>query len=155
MADMTINEAIEQFQNAIYGEDVRSGLVAVAETVKEAVENQLITVDNTLTESGQGADAAAVGLKLREINKVSVAEDQQHTTITVDSNGSKEYYVVPNDGIIGRMSALETDNKGTVVGAINELQSAIDSKGESVEIKVEGTNLIINTDLVNGNDVRY
>ena len=61
MADMTIDEAIENFQEAIYGKDVRNGLVAVAETVKEAVENQLITVDSTLTESGQGADAKAVG----------------------------------------------------------------------------------------------
>ena len=120
---MTIDEAITEFEEATYGKDVRKALIDVAKNVKNAVENQLITVDDTLTESGQGADAAAVGLKLREINKVSVAEDEQHTTITVDSDGSTEYYVVPNDGIIGRMSALETNNKVTIVGAINELKN--------------------------------
>lgn len=131
MAVIDISDEKQAFLTAIYGRDVRSSLVSLAEKLTEAcddaIENQLISVDDTLSESGQGADAAAVGLKLREINKVSVAEDEQHTTITVDSDGSTEYYVVPNDGMIGRMSALETDNKGTVVGAINELKSEIET----------------------------
>ena len=38
---------------------------------------------------------------------------------------------------------------------ISALKSAIDAKGESVEIKAEGTSLVINTDLVNGNEVSY
>lgn len=58
-----LTTAINAFKNAIYGEEVRDGLVDVANAVKNAIINQLIDVDSTLTQSGQGADAKVVGDK--------------------------------------------------------------------------------------------
>lgn len=52
---------INNFMNAELGEAVRGSLVDIAEALETAINSQLITVDPTLTESGQGADAAITG----------------------------------------------------------------------------------------------
>ena len=56
-----VEEAATAFKNAIWGEDVRDGLVDVANAVAWAIEQQIITVDRTLTQRDQGADAEVVG----------------------------------------------------------------------------------------------
>ena len=52
---------INNFMNAELGEAVRGSLVDIAKALETAINSQLITVDPTLTESGQGADAAITG----------------------------------------------------------------------------------------------
>lgn len=58
-----LTTAINAFKNAIYGEEVRDGLVDVANAVLYAIEHQITQVDTGFTESGAGADAKAVGDK--------------------------------------------------------------------------------------------
>ena len=67
MANVDFTEQIANFRSAQYGEDVRESLIDVAEAVETACNNQLITVDNTLSQTGQGADAKEVGDRLGEI----------------------------------------------------------------------------------------
>lgn len=57
-----------------------------------------------------------------------------------------------NDLSIGDLNQLETVTKSNLVAAINE---AAQSGGGGAEIYVEGTALVINTDLTNGNEVSY
>lgn len=61
MPNVDFSEQIEDFRSAKYGEDVRDSLIDIAEAVETAINNQLITVDSTLTQQGQGADAKKVG----------------------------------------------------------------------------------------------
>lgn len=55
---------------------------------------------------------------------------------------------------VGTMSNLTTTEKGNLVGAVNELKENLENL-ETTEIYVEDTSLIINTNLVNGNEVSY
>lgn len=52
---------------------------------------------------------------------------------------------------IGDLSELETDEKSSLVEAINEAANT----GGAVDISVSGTSLIINTELTDGNEVSY
>lgn len=105
------------------------------------------------------SDSSSVVNAINEVNAkataahVSVSEGTTDTTITVENGETSEYYVLPNYGAIGRMSSLETDAKTNLVAAINEINTR--TTGSSVDIHVEGTNLVINTDVVNGNGVRF
>lgn len=85
-------------------------------------------------------DTSTLVAAINEINtkastsKVSVSEGTDHTTITLENNGSSEYFVLPNDGAIGHMSGLETDSKTTLVAAINEVNNkASDNQVEVIE----------------------
>ena len=55
---------------------------------------------------------------------------------------------------IGNLNNLETEAKTDLVSAINEANQNGGS-GESAEIYVQGTSLVINTELTNGNEVSY
>lgn len=62
-----LSAEIQAFLEAVYGKDVRAAMVSGAEKIQEevndAIEHQLVTVDDTLTVQGAGADAQAVGVK--------------------------------------------------------------------------------------------
>ena len=60
--------ARDQFLASIWGRDVRRGMGDIADAVYDAVVNQLLVLDETLTQNGSGADAAAVGNALNAIN---------------------------------------------------------------------------------------
>ena len=70
MADRTLAQIIAALETDVYGEEMRTDIVDLAnkldDIVEDAVDHQLITVDATLTQSGQGADAAVVGTSLEE-----------------------------------------------------------------------------------------
>lgn len=76
-----LTTAINAFKSAIYGEEVRDGLVDVANAVLYAIEHQITQIDTGFTESGAGADAKAVGDKtiwfrgqidFDEVNPISI-----------------------------------------------------------------------------------
>lgn len=72
-------------------------------------------------------DTSNIVAAINEVNaktstsNVSVSEGTTDTIITVENGETSEYYVLPNYGVIGRMSALETDAKTNLVAAINEV----------------------------------
>lgn len=79
------------FAEAVYGKDVRNSMVSLAEkiesTVNNAIDNQLIEVDDTLTESGQGAEASKTGMTFRRINAgAEVYTDYQSGYYSDNSN---------------------------------------------------------------------
>jgi hypothetical protein len=59
-SNIDLSQAIANFKGAAHGKDVRASLVEVAEAVEEAVNNQVLVLDTTLSESGKAADAGAV-----------------------------------------------------------------------------------------------
>jgi hypothetical protein len=63
-----IQPEINAFNSAVYGKDVRTAIVNLANKLNSdldtALEQEFVEVDPTLTISGQGADAAVVGDKL-------------------------------------------------------------------------------------------
>jgi hypothetical protein len=68
MADTSaIDQAVASFQAAKKGKDVRAGIVAIGQAVHDAVANQLIQVNSTLSEAGQGADAKVVGDVINDV----------------------------------------------------------------------------------------
>lgn len=67
MANVDFTEEKENFRSAKYGKDVRESLISIAEAVETACNNQLITVDITLSHAGQGAEAKAVGDAIDEL----------------------------------------------------------------------------------------
>ena len=52
---------------------------------------------------------------------------------------------------LGDLDNLETEDKSSLVDAINEVLTS----GSFVEVSVDGTTLIINTEVVDGNEVTY
>ena len=66
MAD--ISEEIQAFEDAVYGEDVRGAIIDLAnklnDDLEDALEHEFVEVDDTLSISGQGADAAVTGAAL-------------------------------------------------------------------------------------------
>lgn len=58
------------------------------------------------------------------------------------------------NGRLGDLSDLETTDKSSIVAAINEAAQSGGSSSDT-EIYVDGTALVINTNLVNGNEVGY
>lgn len=171
MAD--ISNEIEAFQSAKYGEEVRSSLVSainkINTEVENAVENQIIQLDSTLTQSGYGADAKKTGDEISDLksqvttatNLASTAKSAADSKAYISLNNDDTLLVnyaelqavdVPTTDYTGLLSNLETTVKTDLVSAINEAAS---SGGESAEIYVEGTKLVINTNLVNGNEVSF
>lgn len=62
--NVNLEPQIDAFKNAIYGEDVRDALVAVARAIQSTANNQVIVLENDplgLSERGKGADAKYVG----------------------------------------------------------------------------------------------
>lgn len=100
MAD--ISTEIEAFRSAERGEQVRSSMISAIEKINEevenAVENQLIAVDETLTESGQGADAKKVGDELTSLKSalpfsdVSGESEMADTSAMYRMDGYIYYY---------------------------------------------------------------
>ena len=72
---------------------------------------------------------------------------------TASAGTSNDYsradHVHPTDSKIGNLSNLTTTEKSSLVGAVNEL------KGDLVAITVSGTSLVIESGLVDGNEVSY
>ena len=56
-----VTAAKTEFKDAVLGKDVRQGMADIADVVYEAVDDQLIEVDDTLATTGEGADAKVVG----------------------------------------------------------------------------------------------
>lgn len=80
--NIDLSTAINNFQNAVYGKDVRDSLVEVAEAVEDAVNNQLITLDTTLSEAGKGADAAVTGGVKNGLGLADLTDWQSNKGIT-------------------------------------------------------------------------
>lgn len=105
MANVDFTEEKENFRSAKYGKDVRESLIDIAEAVETACNNQLITVDSTLSRAGQGADAKAVGDEINElrsaitdggngeVNDALFSSDPLYLTETIAS-----YRLNPSDG---------------------------------------------------------
>lgn len=142
MANVDFTEQIANFRSAQRGEEVRESLIDVAEAVETACNNQLITIDSTLTESGQGADAKAVGDKVATLASAKIVNGYD-VQIMLGQTTSSASVNVP--------MTVKFDEQ------IDELRSAIDdiSGATSVDISVSGTSLVINTNVVNGNEVSF
>lgn len=92
MPDNHINLDPEKtnFATAVYGKDVRSSMVNLAEKIEDsvngAIDDQLISVDPTLTQSRQGADAAVVGERFNGIvgnfDRLSAANKFTNTALS-------------------------------------------------------------------------
>ena len=69
MAD--IDSLLAQILSAKYGRDVRQSIhdsiEGMNDELEEALENQLLEIDPTLTESGSAADAKVVGDRLNDM----------------------------------------------------------------------------------------
>lgn len=85
-----------------------------------------VVVDDSLTVQGAAADAKKTG---DEISSVK-------------------------DGL-GDISSLETEDKSSLVNAINEIFEGGGSGGSDVQIYASGEDLIINSVFVDGNEVSY
>ena len=64
---------ITAFRSAVYGREVRQALIDIAEALETACNNQLISVDSTLSTSGAGADAATVGSRLSTLDTLAAS----------------------------------------------------------------------------------
>lgn len=106
-----LNNAKTDFKQAAYGEDVRDGLVAVDEavaealgavddTLEEAISHQLIQVDKTLSNDGDGADALVVGERMYEL----YSGNANNTTINL-FNGNLHDGRITDTGEIDQPSA--------------------------------------------------
>lgn len=124
MANVDFTEQINDFRSAKYGKDVRDSLIEIAEATEDAINNQLITVDDTLTESGQGADAKKTGDEISELKshlaqggsfnaEVKAALDQFTASVLqlaekvayIDENG-QDYYDDIDDSADALHSAM-------------------------------------------------
>lgn len=80
-----IRNARTAFKDAIYGKDVRQGLVDVADSVYDAVNQWGTLIDDTLTQEGEAADAKAVGEKIVQAGQYageSILQAANRTDIT-------------------------------------------------------------------------
>jgi len=95
-----IRNARTAFKDAIYGKDVRQGLVDVADSVYDAVNQWGALIDDTLTQEGQAADAKAVGENLKN-NAVLSGYERYVTAFAqgaysqtgVEPNTGRAYYI--------------------------------------------------------------
>lgn len=78
--NVDLSTAINNFRNAVYGKDVRDSLVEVGEAVQDAVNNQMVAIDATLTETGKGADAKVTGDAVNEL-KTSIKDYNSYDII--------------------------------------------------------------------------
>ena len=106
------SEQIAHFQAADEGEEVRQDLCDIAQTLEDAINEQMISIDPTLTKSGQGADAEVVGNELAERLKIegvlpsgSLNDINTNTTWVLDSS-TKTYTDVPYDSPTGFLTTI-------------------------------------------------
>ena len=119
MADMTMQEAIEQFLTATYGKDVRAALVAVAQNMQEAKESQDQLLQTAISSQDQTIQDA-IDSQLMTISETESAD------IRITDNEGRVYYTAANSKI-GSLSHLETTAKSSLVAAINENKNNIDN----------------------------
>lgn len=88
-----IRNARTAFKDAIYGKDVRQGLVDVADSVYDAVNQWGTLIDDTLTQEGEAADAKAVGERLSNLGFTIIqptgSETYTHKGITYTKENDK------------------------------------------------------------------
>ena len=89
--------ARDQFLASIWGRDVRRGMGDIADAVYDAVVNQLLVLDETLTQNGSGADAAAVGSALNAIN-ATISEDED-TIADLSLKTPSNFGVLPSGSV--------------------------------------------------------
>ena len=84
MAD--ISAELAAIESAVYGEEVRDaihdGLEKMNSDLNTAIGHQLLTLDDSLTRSGQGADANATGMAIDYLVKMADVL-QNHTTVPI------------------------------------------------------------------------
>lgn len=133
-----LSEEIAAFESAVYGKDVRAALVSEAEEIQEqvndAIENQLIEVDDTLSVEGAGADAKATGERILEVDcDISGLSGYPQYQYIIAANGkwttsAGKHYSIPVSGgdsvaITGNLdyssvcAFLKSDNAATNVTA--------------------------------------
>lgn len=118
MADRTLAQIIAALETDVYGKNMRADIVELAEKlndiVSDAIEHQLIEVDATLTQSGQGADAAVVGTRLNEKADTGYVDYKVSDKVN-NYNGSIENGLVVGTNIAGAYN----HNKAMSVGDAN------------------------------------
>ena len=98
-----------------------------------------------LTEAREAAATAKAAAETCEEVLESIPED--YSQLSDDVSDLK-------DGL-GDISSLETEDKSSLVNAINEIFEGGGSGGSDVQIYASGEDLIINSVFVDGNEVRY
>ena len=103
---------------------------------------------------GDNADFSESDLSLLQqaIDGTSATAIAGAVTDWMDENLSSPTNPVVDSSLTVTGAAADAKKTGD---EISSLKSALEAIGSSVEIYVEGTNLVINTDLVNGNGVRF
>lgn len=97
-----IRNARAAFKDAIYGKDVRQGLVDVADSVYDAVNQWGALIDDTLTQEGEAADAKTVGdrsILARTILATSplvTTDSQNRKVLNLDNVLTPGCYVLEN-----------------------------------------------------------
>ena len=110
-----IETARDQFLASIWGRAVRRGMGDIADAVYDAVLNQLLTIDSTLTESGAGADAKTTG------ERIAAIEDEVGTfSVQTPAN----YGVLPSGDLHSSASLAITGNAIYILSASNTYTNA-------------------------------
>lgn len=136
-----LTTAINAFKNAIYGEEVRDALVDVVTAVKNAINNQLIDVDTTLTQSGQGADAKTVGDKAFLIRGFLANGSNLNDVFTAGSYSLYKEYTYTNCPVDGANARLLV------------FRGRVGADHEVVQLVAQNTSLYIRTSFQNTSGV--
>lgn len=102
---------------------------------------------------GDQADLSESDLSLIQeaINSTTPANIANAVSNWMDDNLAPSEWVI-DSSLSTSGAAADAKKTGDEISA---LKSALDAIGDSVEIKVEGTSLVINTELENGNEVSF
>lgn len=165
-----VNELEKQFNQTVEHD---SELNATSE---RAVQNKTVTAAlMAKAESANVYTKPEVDAKIGSPLVANTAASMTDTTKIYVYTGSETGYSTGHwyycngsawtDGGVYNSVAVQTDTTLSVSGiaadaksvgdSISELESQIEAKGDSIEVKIEDTSLIINTELVNGNEVSF
>lgn len=108
---MTFTEIINTIRDAVYGKDVRTALVELAQKTQTAVESQIASVDNNLSDESEVAasQAKATGDIIRSLSEASYSVDVSRDIFSSASNWSS-----PSDAGVYRHDKRYFDD-GTIM----------------------------------------
>lgn len=137
LATKVDNSAFELYKEGVTAElgkkalasevGVVSGLQTSAKVVVDAINEVKVTADGAKTKAEQNASDLA-GYKVEVTGLLAGKADEGHT--------HSEYAL---KSVVGDVSGLNTDAKDTLVKAINEVKSGVDTNASAVATKVESS----------------